>query len=82
MKENPLKQQISEILVKWDVPTRQAMINEIVALLTLREQQIREEIAKVWKEVYFTSYHSGYSDYIKMSHEDFKKLERTIEIWG
>lgn len=40
-----LKQQISEILVKWSMPTRQVAINEILALFL----EMSEEVIKTSK---------------------------------
>ncbi len=43
--------EISEILVKWDMPTRQAAINEIVSLFTQsrkeRDEELREKIGEL-----------------------------------
>ena len=44
---NTLKEQISKILVKWDMPTRQVAIDEIVALLSAHDTALVEELGKM-----------------------------------
>lgn len=41
MNKKELKQKISEILVKWSMPTRQAAINEIVKLIQQERRAAR-----------------------------------------
>ena len=43
MKSKLLKQEISKILVKWDMPTRQVAIDEIVELFESELSQQKEE---------------------------------------
>lgn len=44
---NTLKEEISKILIKWNMPTRQTAINEIVALLSAHDTALSEELKKM-----------------------------------
>ncbi len=39
-----LKNEIAEILVKWNMPTRQVAINEIVSLFTKEKHEVYEKV--------------------------------------
>lgn len=51
-----LRKEISEILVKWSMPTRQVAISEIVSLIRQakleRTEEIREYLGKIATEIY------------------------------